>query len=71
MEVHFVLKEFIELQALKWFKHFFYHFLKIFDQRLVLYLDCLLSDQNVFLLDTLLLFISDLNELRAVIIFGF
>ena len=69
--MNFILEEFVELQTFEWFEHFFYHFLQIFYKRLVFNLDCLLRDQNIFLLDTLLLFVSDLNELWAVIVFGF
>jgi hypothetical protein len=43
------------LEALEWFKHFLDNFLQIFNQRLVLYLQDLLCDQNVFLLNPLLL----------------
>lgn len=65
------MQEFVKLQALKGFQHFFDHFLKILDKGFVINLDVLFGNQDVFLLDTLLLFLYNADEDLSIIVFVF
>lgn len=69
IQVDFVVQELIELEALEWFEHFLNNFLQIFNQRLVLYLQDLLRDQNVFLLNPLLLLFNKLDKYLRFVVF--
>ena len=57
MQMDFILKELIEIQSFEWLQHLLNHLLQILDQRLIIYFDGLLRNQDILLLDPLHLFL--------------
>jgi hypothetical protein len=67
----FIVEEVIELETFKRLEHFLHNLLQVFYQSFVVYLQHQLRDQNIFLLNSLLFLLNQLDKDLRLIIFLF